>query len=453
MSLFLRQVLATGVVLAVLLAWWFPAPLLLRTELVDWGRLHESRYASSGSGFGVMGLGKAFIRSVTEPEPLNRFIASRIADQVVNGTDPGWSEVLDSLETILDAGGKAVRYVAPDVPPFFSLPRTARYLEWRDGRGLRYLEYQFVPAVEFESHTIPEDVRFPLRASWVFLVPCGIGAVVLGFVTGATPDLVDGSSAGKGRRWSAVFSILCFGVVVWPFVYQSVGSGFSFASILLGGLFFMGGLVGLWLFGRQTAMLRRMLAGDHVAHFIYLPEEWARFAQWNFGEEASEKKGLWWLIFVISLVVGLGFMAVMQDEASVWVFGGLMAFMAVLRLLAVGVPRLTYRRHLKGAGQVYVGQEGIYLNGSVHSWNTWGARLDSATFRPEPLPHIEVVYSYLMIAGRSLYVFRNYVAVRVPVPAGQEERGKQVAAKLAENSSANRDHKKSSASARSNRSE
>lgn len=43
----LRQAFGDRVVLAVLLAWWFPAPLLLRTELVDWGRLHESRYVSS----------------------------------------------------------------------------------------------------------------------------------------------------------------------------------------------------------------------------------------------------------------------------------------------------------------------------------------------------------------------------------------------------------------------
>lgn len=430
MSLLLRQVLATGVIVAVLLAWWFPAPLLLRTELVDWGRLYESRYASGGSGLGVMGMGKAFIRSVTEPLPLNRFIESRTADQLVVGTDPAWSSVLNNLEDTLIPGGKAVRYVVPDAAPFDVLPRTGRYLQWADERGIRYLEYQFVPAVDFESHSIPAEVQFPWRHSWLLLLSFGLGAMVLGFVAGGRPGLIEGSSAGKGLRWSAVFSLLCGGAVLWPFVYQSVGSGFSFASILMGGLFLTGGLVGMWLFGRQTSMLRRMVAGDCLAHFTYPPEEWTKFARWNFGEEASEKKSLWLLIFVISLVVGLGFMAVMQDEASVWVFGGLMGFMGVLWLLAVGMPKLTYRRHLKQTGQVYVGRDGIYLNGSVHSWNTWGARLDQATFKDSPLPHIEVVYSYLMVAGRSLYFFRNYVTVRVPVPAGQEELGKELASKL-----------------------
>jgi hypothetical protein len=430
MSLFWRQVLASGVIVAALLAWWFPAPVLLRTELVDWGRLYESRYASSGSGLGVMGMGKAFIRSVTEPMPLNRFIESRTADQLIIGTDPAWSAVLDSLEVTLVPGGKAVQYVVPDSAPYASLPETSRYLQWRDEKGIRYLEYQFVPAADFESHSIPEEVQFPLRLSWLLLLACGLGATLLGFVAGGKPSLIEGSSAGKGLRWSAVFSLLCGGAVIWPFVYQSFGSGFSFASILMGGLFLIGGLVGMWLFGRQAAMVRRMVAGDCLAHFTYSPEEWTKFAQWDYGEEASDKRAIWLLIFVISLVVGLGFMAVMQDEASVWVFGGLMGFMAVLWLLAWAMPKLTYRRDLKAAGEVYVGQDGIYLNGSVHSWNTWGARLDSVSFKADPLSHIEVVYSYLMVAGRSLYFFRNYVTVRVPVPAGREADGKAVVDKL-----------------------
>lgn len=52
--------------------------------------------------------------------------------------------------------------------------------------------------------------------------------------------------------------------------------------------------------------------------------------------------------FVISVVVGGGFMLVMRDEASVWVFAGLMGFMVVLWLLAVGLPWLMRRRDLRG---------------------------------------------------------------------------------------------------------
>jgi hypothetical protein len=141
---------------------------------------------------------------------------------------------------------------------------------------------------------------------------------------------------------------------------------------------------------------------------------------------------LWWLIFVISLIIGLGFMAVMRDGASVWVFGVLMGLMALLWILAVLMPRLAYRRHLRRNGDVYVGKDGIYLNGSVHSWGTLGARLDSVEFNTKPLPHLHVIYSYWMVAGRSLYVTRNYVNVRVPVPVGKESAGRDVAKQLQE---------------------
>lgn len=430
MNVLVRQVLAVVVVMAVILAWWFPAPLLLRLELVDWGRLYESQYAQGGSGLGVMGMSREFARSITEPLPLNRFIASKVADRLTDRTDPAWAEIVASLDSAPNAAAPATRYVAPDREIFANLPGTEGYLRWRDGVGVRYLGYRFVPAMDFSTRSIPEDVRFPLRDNWVGLLAAVVGAVLLWGWGGRATDLVAGSSAGRGLRWSAIFAVVCGGAVAWPFVYQCVGSDLSFASIFAGGFFLLGGLTGMWLFGRQAAMLRRLVAGGYLACFSYAPEEWTRFVEWNFGQETGEKKALWWFIFVITLVIGLGFMAVMRDAASVWVFVGLMGLMAVLRVLAVVLPRRGRRRHLRGPGLVYVGQDGLYLNGTVHSWNSWGARLDKTTFRRDPAPHLEVVYSYLMVAGRTLFFYRNFVWVRVPVPSGQEETGLRVATEL-----------------------
>ncbi len=432
MSLFTRQVLAASGIVAVLLAWWYPTPLVLRLELVDWGQLYESRYAPKDSGPGVMGMGQAFVRSTTEPMPLNRFIDSRLADRLVMGEDPAWALVVDDLEPLLFAGNKAVRYVLPEMEPFLGLPQTdpytSRAVQWKDERGLHHLDYRFLPAAEFAEHTLPEEIRYPLRHLW--LVACAMLLFFFGFVLKGKPNLIETGSAGKGLRWSAIVFVLCGGAILWPFVYQTVGSGFSFASIFMGAVFLSGALVGLWLFGRQSAMLRRMLAGERLAHFTYTPQEWSRFVEWNYGEELSAKKGLWWVIFIVALLIGLGFVAVMRDAASLWVFGFLMALMLLLGLLALGLPKLTYHRQLKQPGQVIIGQEGIYLNGTVHSWHTWGSRLEKVLFKTKPLPHLEVIYSYLMVLPRSLYAFRQAVAVRVPVPSGQEETGRKLAAQF-----------------------
>ncbi|MDO9581510.1 MAG: hypothetical protein Q7J24_00160 [Desulfomicrobium sp.] len=424
-----RQLLASMAIVAALMAWWFPAPLLVRGELVQWSRLYENRFAPSGSSLGATALGGAFVRSVTGPVPLTEFIASRIEGQVMPATDSVWTDVFAALQGSVDARQGTV-FFDPEQPPFPALEPDRRYVQLQDEQGIRHMEYRFVPANDFEMHEIPPDVRYPLRRYWPLIAALGLGGILFGFAGGSGGGLVERSSAGKGLRWSAICAVGLMGMIMWPFVYRTVGAGLSLASIIMGGIFLIGALVAMWLFGRQAAMLRRMAGGAHLAHFTYNPDEWTRFVQWNFGEEASEKKALWWIIFAISLLIGLGFMAVMRDEASVWVFGVLMALMVVLRALAVGLPRLALGHHLARPGEVYVGEEGLFLNGTVHTWTGLGARLDDVALESAPLPHLRLVYSYLMVAGRSLYFFRNYVTVRIPVPEGREAEGKAVADKL-----------------------
>jgi len=429
MGLMQRQILASVAIVAAFMAWWFPAPLLLRGELVQWGRLYENHYAPPGSKLGATSMGRAFVQSVTGPMPLTEFIASRIQGREVLATDSAWTGIFAELE-VMPGSGRVVRFFDPAQVPFVGLESDRRYVRWQDEGGIRHLEYEFVPARDFERHEIPAEVEFPLRRKWMVILAVGVCGMLFGFAGGKGAGPVENSSAGKGLRWSAVCAVAFSGMMLWPFVYRTVGSGSSFAVILMSGLFLPGAFVAMWLFGRQAAMVRRMIGGVNLAHFTYSPEEWTRFAHWNFGEEASDKKFLWWLIFVISLVIGLGFMAVMRDEASVWVFGVLMALMVVLRVLAVALPRLAYRRHLGRTGEAYVGEDGIYLDGSVHSWNGLGTRLDSVAFKTSPLPHLRFEYSYLMVAGRSLYFFRNSITVRVPVPAGREAEGKAVVQRL-----------------------
>jgi hypothetical protein len=374
-----------------------------------------------------MALGKALIQSFSEPLPLTEFIAGNTAGRTVTAKDPAWRDVFSGLDAALDAGAAPVRFSRPAEAPFAELDENQRYVEFRDDKGLRYMEYRFIPAREFESVDIPEDKAFPVRPYWLVMLLGSVGAVGFGFAGGRAASLVEASSAGRGVRWSAVFGVLFSGMILWPFVHGTVGSGLSFASILMGGLFLIGALVGLWLFGSQARMLRDMVEGGRfLAHFIFDPVEWKAFAEWNYGEEASRKRAVWLVIFVISVVVGVGLMAVKRDEASVWVFAGLMGFMVVLWLLAVGLPWLTRRRDLKGTGEVYVGERCVYLNGSVHSWGKLGSRLDSVKLERKPMPHILLVYSYMMVAGRSLYFFRNYVEVRIPVPRNQAEAGADV---------------------------
>ena len=156
-----------------------------------------------------------------------------------------------------------------------------------------------------------------------------------------------------------------------------------------------------------------MAERDQLACWTYDPEEWKRFVAWEFTEETSEKRGLLMLVSAIILVVGGGFWLVMRDAAAAWVFVFLIGLAALLWAVAWIVPRLTRRRNLKALGEVYIGRSGIYMNGAVHTWNLPGSRFESAAFIEKPFPLLVFVYSYLMVAGRALYV----------LPAGRSGEG------------------------------
>ena len=432
MLLLLRNIVAACVIAAAVMAWWYPEPVLLRGELVRWGKLYEDRNTPPGRMSGAMGLGKAFVQSVSEPLPLTEFIAAKTRGRTVTVTGPAWAQAFGELEQALAAGRRPLRFDRPDLRPFAELSGPSGYAEFRDAGGIRHMDYRRIPAREYGTSDVPEEAAFPLRRHWPWLLGAGLGALTVGLFAGRAGDLVAGSSAGRGVRWSAVCAVMFGTLVLWPFVYGTVGSGASYASIMVGGLFLFGALFGMWLFGREARLLHDIVVGGRsLAHFTFEPEEWTAFARWEYGEESSQKRSLWLLIFGISVAVGAGVMIVKRDEASVWVFGFLMAFMALLLLLATGLPALTYRRNMRRSGEVYVGERCVYVNGTVHSWDVWGSRLDEARFVAAPLPHVRLVYSYLMVAGRSLYVFRNHVTVRIPVPRGQEGAGKAVASALA----------------------
>jgi len=422
------RLIAACCLLAAVLGWWFPEPVLIRGEIVDWAARHERRYTPPEVVWGVMEAGRAFIRSVTPPEPLTEFISSQTRGRTLQARGEAWGRVFASLPADLASDHSPVGWFRPAEAPFAELTDAHQYVEFRDASGIRHMDLRRVHPEEYGELTIPDTVRYPLRGIWIYVFPALVLVGILVWRADRSAGILRSSSDGTGEGVSAGFMVGALGLILWPFLYRAVGTGFSFASIIFGGLIFIGGGVGLLLFGMQVAMLKRLIDGrQFLAHFTYTPEQWRGYAEWNFAEEAGEKKALWLLVFVISLVIGLGFMAVMRDEASVWVFGFLMGLMALLLVLAVYLPRRTYRQHLKRVGEVYIGDSGLYLNGSVHSWNLPGARLESAAFETEPIPHIGLIYSQIQSAGRSLYFFRQQIPVRIPVPAGQEEKGRQVA--------------------------
>lgn len=404
MNLTIRYVIASCGLIAAVLAWWFPASVLVRGEWVDWGREYES---------------------AAPAVPLTEYIAQRTEGRVAQGTDPLWAQVFAEFESDLAAQGRKPdpRFFKPNLAPFDQLGGRFKYIEWRDSSGIRYLGYQRVHAKDFPDQPIPDALRFPLRTYW----PTLLGGILVigywGFFHRQKLTMVESSTSAQMVRGATVLIVISLGLIVGPIICR-VDSLFSLFSAVAGVMLLIVAGAMIWSSKREIALLRPLLEGQHyLAHFTYDANEWRRYVEWSFSEEMARSKSIWLHLLMVNLVAGALFLGVTQTEKALSIIGVLSAsLMLFVTVLAFVFPGLTYRRHCARTGEVYIGHKIVYLNGSVYSWGSSGARLESVEFKAEPLPHLLLVYSqrYWMVRP-TVHTYRASASVRIPVPASQEE--------------------------------
>lgn len=393
MNLTIRYVIASCGLIAAVLAWWFPASVLIRGEWVDWVRLYES---------------------AAPAVPLTEYIAQRTEGRAAQGTDPLWAQVFSAFESDAVPGGqKAVRFFKPADAPFNQISLGFKYVEWRDEHGIRHMEYQPVEAEDFADQPIPDALRFPLRVYW----PALLGGILIigywGFFHRQKLTLVESSTSAQMIRGATVLIVISLGLIVGPIICR-VDSLFILFSPVAGVMLLIVAGAMIWSSKREIALLRPLLEGQrYLAHFNYNANEWRRYVEWNFSEEMARSKSIWWLLFWVTLVAGAIFLGIAESDNALWIIsilsGSLMLFVTVLAFV---FPTLIYRRDCARSGEVYIGQQIIYLNGSVYCWGMSDGRLESLQFKAEPLPHLLLIYSQRQTMSAS---------VRIPVPAGQED--------------------------------
>lgn len=405
MSLTIRYMIASFGLVALVLAWWFPASVLIRGEWVDWGRLYDSE---------------------AKPVPLTEFIAETTEGRVMPGTDPLWAQVFAGFESDLAAQGSKPepRFFKPDQAPFDQLRSRYKYIEWRDSSGIRYLAYQRVRAKDFADQPIPDALRFPLRTYW----PVLLGGILMigywGFFHRQKLTRVQSSTSAQLIRGATVLIVIGMGLILGPMICR-VDSSFSLFSGMTGVMLLIVAGAMIWSSQREIALLRPLLEGQrYLAHFTYSADEWRRYVEWNFSEEMARSKSIWLHLFVVTLVAGAICLGIAESDNAMWfvgvLSGGLMLFVTVLAFV---FPALIYRRDCARSGEAYIGQQIVYLNGSVHCWGASGARLESVEFKAEPLPHLLLIYSVRQTMIRPvIYTYRASASVRIPVPASQQER-------------------------------
>lgn len=213
-------------------------------------------------------------------------------------------------------------------------------------------------------------------------------------------------------------------IALYPFLSGLDGMDGGFALNLGGALIAFTAALFAIVYARRAAMVDSLLRGEGVlAHWRYDPEEWRRFSEAEYREEAGEKRALLLLVSAMALIAGVSCFLI-DSEAGAWVLAVMVAVVAILAVVALLVPRLNYNRNRRYRGEVRISTRGAYSAGALHAWNMLGARLEAAEVEVGDPSLLAVTYSFPTRYGR------DRTTVRLPVPMGEERAAEAVAAAL-----------------------
>ena len=246
-------------------------------------------------------------------------------------------------------------------------------------------------------------------------------------VPSAMSDNIHNPVKRTAVAWWVVCVLSFFGIFA-PYIFgvdaMQWGFGISFLCIVFG----ITAIVVAVMYTKRARLVDQMLRKENLlAHWTYTPAEWQSYAQKEHRQNKREKRNLFLLVTVISIIIGVILSAINPDGKLIFLLtvAGIIGIAGGAALLAI-YPR--YRQNRKNLGEVYISQHGVYLNRELHVWRGFGAALEEVSYqdRYRAQPLLQIVYSTPNRYNR------QDVTVRVPVPQGEQAAAKNIADRLQE---------------------
>ena len=222
-------------------------------------------------------------------------------------------------------------------------------------------------------------------------------------------------------------AIIILGIVMifLPGIIGMDGFNGGFALAFFGVFVIIVGIISLFFFNRFARLSGSILKKENIiAHWTYSPGEWQQYIEEEHSEDKTDKRHLFIMVAVISVVVGI-VMLIIYPGDPLLIFYIIFGIIAVIGLTAYLSIVAVYSGNKKQAGDVYIARDGASLSGRLHIWRGLGTRLMGARYEEgkHSLPRIIVQYSPANLA-------RNYYTARIPVPRGQEETAQSIVAQI-----------------------
>jgi hypothetical protein len=238
---------------------------------------------------------------------------------------------------------------------------------------------------------------------------------------------MDSSQVNPPRQtaivWWIITALSIFGIFAPElFGLKGFNGGFAISAVCI--LLAITGLIVALIYMARAAKLDRILKGTNLlAHWIYSQDEWQQFTNEEYTRQKSSNKGLFIMISVISIIIGIAFF-VADRRNGIWVLLSMIGLIGLMALVAWFTAFYNRRENQKRLGEVYITPEAVYINRQLCDFTSLGAKLEKTELKGDPPRYIEFVYSAPTRTGRQRY------DTRVPVPGGKEKEARELVDKF-----------------------
>jgi hypothetical protein len=216
-------------------------------------------------------------------------------------------------------------------------------------------------------------------------------------------------------------------MIFLPGIIGLAGFDGGFVLSSLGGFIAIISLIALVIYLRIASILDRITKKENLlAYWKYTPEEWKAYTEQEHGEDNKGRRNLFFLIAILSLLVGLVLWLIVREHPVVIILI-VLGIIAITGVTAWISGLANYRHNKMNLGEVYIALDGAYLNRQLLIWKGLGDKLEDISFeansRAQPMIKIE----YSSPGPES----RDYYTAGIPVPYGQEEQARKLVADIA----------------------
>ncbi len=160
-----------------------------------------------------------------------------------------------------------------------------------------------------------------------------------------------------------------------------------------------------------------------LAHWQYNQEEWKKFAKDEHKYRQESYWGLFAVITVISLIIGIIFW-IADPENGFYVMLAMIGLIILIAIVAWLAARSYAHWDQNLHPEVRIGRNGLIIHDQLHVWQGWGAKLEGTEIKIGTQKIMEITYS-----TPNRYS-RQYYTIRVLIPSGQEKKATEIQNKL-----------------------